>query len=133
MKRCSAGRGQGMKRRFGLCNAVFYHIICNMVSPTIPAKGAFPSSNVIPHLLFDQQAAEPLVEVGLGTDVVILGRGGFVNVKSGEFVALCEPVGIAEESWSESVTFGSNELKFAGGRVDCTILHQNLYSSNIRN
>ena len=30
-----------MKRRLGLCNAVFYHIICNMVSLAIPGKGAF--------------------------------------------------------------------------------------------
>lgn len=90
-----------------------------MVSPTIPAKSALVSSTVVPGLILDQQGADPLVEVGLGTDVVILGRGGFVKVKPGEFVALCEPVGMPGEIWLESVTFGSNELKFAGGSVDC--------------
>ena len=100
-----------------------------MVSPTIPARNALPSMNVIAHLSFDQEAAEALVEVGPATGVVTLGRGGFVIIKVVEVVMLCVPVGVADAAWLESVTPGSNEVKFTGGSVDYIIPHQPLHSS----
>jgi hypothetical protein len=91
-------RGRVLKRRSELRNAVFHPIECNMLSPNIPTRITLPSSDIVVHFLFNEQAADWLVEVGLGTDVVRLGPGGFVIVRPGELAVLCETVGIAEES-----------------------------------
>jgi hypothetical protein len=99
-------------------SVVFVHIKCNMVSPTTPARNVLPSTNVLVHLPFDQDAAEPLVEVGPATVEVTAGRDGFVIVKAAELVVVCAPVGVVDASWLESVIPGSNEEKFAGGSVD---------------
>jgi hypothetical protein len=93
-----------------------------MVNPTIPARNVLSRANALVHLPFDQETAEPLVEVGPGTAVVTLGRGGFVIVKAVELVELCALC-------LESVTPGSNEVKFAGGSVDYITPHQLLHSS----
>lgn len=93
-----------------------------MVSPTIPARNVLASTNVPVHQPFDQEAAEPLVEVVPATVVVTPGRGGFVIVKAVEPVVLC----VVDVSWLESVIPGSNEEKFAGGSVDYIAPHQSL-------
>ena len=105
-------------------SVIFGQIKCNMVSPTIPARNALPRANVIVHLPLDQEAVDPLVEVGPATDVVPLGKGGFVIDKAVELVKLCMSVGVADTPWLESVILGSNELKFAGGSVDYITPHQ---------
>jgi hypothetical protein len=69
-------------------SVLFGQIKCNTVSPTIPARNALPRANVVVHLPLDQEAVDPLVEVGLATDVVPLGKGGFVIDKAVELVKL---------------------------------------------
>jgi hypothetical protein len=113
----------------GPTSVIFGQIKYNMVSPTIPVRNALSRTNVIVHLPLDQEAAEPLVEVGPATDVVPLGKGGFVIVKAVELVELCTSVGVADTLWLESVIPGSNELKFAGGSVDYITPHQPLHYS----
>jgi hypothetical protein len=108
-------------------SVIFVHAKYNMVSPTIPARNVLLRENVIVHLPFDCEAAEPLVEVGPATE---LGRAGFVRVK---VVELCALVGVADAPWLESVIPGSNELKLAGGRVDYIAPHQPLHSAPIPN
>lgn len=66
------------------------------ISPNIPPRIALPNFDAMIHLLLELQAADPLVTVRLGTDVVRFGGGGFVIVKPGE-VVFGKPVGIGEE------------------------------------
>jgi len=77
-------------------SAVFVHIKYNMASPTIPERIVLPRADALVHQPFDQELAEPLVEVAPATTAVALGRDGFVIVKAVELVVLCAPVGVAD-------------------------------------